>query len=115
MSTPLLNLLAGVAGGGIVAVSQHGTQRMCRLVRQVTRRRGPRVVVHLSEASTTTTTGDEDAHAAYRAAQVRAFADHLAHGDDRLREQLRRFEMPSTAAATGSDDPQHYPGGEQRW
>ena len=34
------------------------------------------------------------AHATHRAAQVQAYADHLAHGDERLREQLRRFEKP---------------------
>ena len=105
MSALLLSVVAGAAGGGVVAASREAARYLRRYARRLGRRRHFRVTrrPHASSAAAR----PSDAHAAYRAAQLRAYADHLARGDTRLREQLHRFEKPR-------DDVQYRPG-DQPW
>lgn len=109
MSLFLTAVLAGAAGGTVVVVCQPASRWAARFRRLIWRRHS-RVAASLGAAQARGDPPDQaylDRHAAHRAAQARTYADHLAHGDARLREHLRRFEN-----STGADE---YRQGDQPW
>lgn len=105
MSTLLGGILGGAAGGAVVAASREAARYLRRRVRRLGGWHHHRAAHRCDTPSASA--GSSDAHASYRAAQVRTYADHLARGDARLREQLRRFEK--------SDGGQQYQEGDQSW
>ena len=104
MSTLPLNVIAGAAGGAVVAASRETARYLRRRVRRLSR---PKHRATRGPATPSAAAQSSNARAAYRAAQVRAYADHLARGDVRLRERLRRFEQP----VNGSE----HQGGDRPW
>ncbi|WP_157063523.1 hypothetical protein [Luteipulveratus mongoliensis] len=91
MNSVLADALAGAAGGCVVIAFRYLAGCLARF------RRGQHGRDRLRASRYV------EPHAVVRAGQLRAYADHLAHGDDRLREHLRRFEQPGTPR--GGDQP----------
>lgn len=107
--------VAGGAGGGVVLVGRQVAGGIARVSRRIGGRRKnaePQAVI-ISTTSDTTNAADDylATHAAYRAAQVRTYADRLAKGDARLREHLRRFEGGSRNGVR--HERRHGSGGDQ--